>query len=142
MFGNNNDQEGRERTSAMLRIIMGGYLLYLSFQLFKGIRSGEADGNKALLIGAMVLFIAVGGFVLIQAVRTLIKIANVPAADDSADGGEAAADGAPVQDTVIPENADAAENEPENPGDEVTGPENPEDGENGPSGAEESESEQ
>ena len=58
------------------------------------------------------------------------------------DGGEAAADGAPVQDTVIPENADAAENEPENPGDEVTGPENPEDGENGPSGAEESESEQ
>lgn len=50
------EKKQRGRTNAF-RILAGGYLLYLAYQLIAGIQ--ESD-HKALSIGAAVVFIAVG----------------------------------------------------------------------------------
>ena len=46
-------------------VLAGGYLVYLAYKIFRTFLAGESD-EPLLAIGAVVLFVAVGGLVLFR----------------------------------------------------------------------------
>ena len=49
-----------------LRALVGGYLIYLSYQLFRGMRSGESDLPLWVSIAAIALFLTSGIVIIIH----------------------------------------------------------------------------
>ena len=62
----------REKTSGVLRIVAGGYLLYLAYNLFKSVSSGQ-PGNYTLMIAFSVLFVILGGVILYMGVKGMMQ---------------------------------------------------------------------
>ena len=62
----------RENSSNILRVVAGGYLLYLSYQMIQSLRAGEA-GNKVVIIAAIGLFIILGAGILYWGIKGMIK---------------------------------------------------------------------
>ena len=58
----------------LLRLVAGGYLLYLVYDIFKGGSLSEYSGGKlALMIAFIAIFIACGILFIIQGVKGLMK---------------------------------------------------------------------
>ena len=75
-------RRARAGTGATLRALVAGYLLYLAWQIVKGVRSGETNMPPALAYGAAVFFtLAAIAFVvyLIRRWREEVKAARLPA---------------------------------------------------------------
>jgi|GEM_PF-660165 len=62
----------REKTSGILRIVAGGYLLYLAYNLFKSVSSGQ-QGNYTLMIVFSVLFVILGGVILYMGIKGMMQ---------------------------------------------------------------------
>ena len=62
----------RENSSSIIRILAGGYLLYLAYQMIGSLRAGEVD-NKMIIIAATVLFIVSGAGILYYGIRGMIQ---------------------------------------------------------------------
>ena len=75
----------RENSSSMIRILAGGYLLYLAYQMIVSLRAGEVD-NKWLIISATVLFVIAGAGILYYGIRGMInqsKMSDEEQADEN-----------------------------------------------------------
>jgi TRAP-type C4-dicarboxylate transport system permease small subunit len=62
-----------EKFSNGIRIVAGGYLIYLAYQLIQGVITGEND-SPALGIGGGVLFIAAGAAFIVLSIRSMIRL--------------------------------------------------------------------
>ena len=65
----------QENFRYIARVIAGLYLIYLAYQLFTGIRSGSiAEGmQQYVMIGAIILFVATGIFLLVTTARAALR---------------------------------------------------------------------
>ncbi len=71
--GADDKDRGKEKAdtppiSYLIRVLCGGYLLYLSFQLFTGDGSG-----KPVVLAAAALFVLAGLFLIIISIKGLLK---------------------------------------------------------------------
>ncbi len=97
----------RNNTAGRHTFIMlaGVYLLYLSWQLFNGFRTG--DTTNPVFILAAILFAVIGVIIIVTNIRAIIRLSKEqPAAEET------------VEDTSV------AENSPETPADEASVAEN------------------
>ena len=62
----------RENSSNIIRLLAGGWLLYLSYDIFKSLRAGNIE-NKILFIVAVVLFVAAGAVFVFWGIQGMIK---------------------------------------------------------------------
>ena len=62
----------KENSSSIIRVLAGGYLLYLSYQMIGSLRAGEAD-NEVLVMVAAIFFIISGAVILYFGIRGMIK---------------------------------------------------------------------
>jgi len=62
-----SNNSGKKQTGKVnyIWVLAGGYLVYLAYKIFRTFLAGEAD-EPLLAIGAVVLFVAVGGLVLLR----------------------------------------------------------------------------
>ncbi len=77
-------RRARAGTGATLRALVAGYLIYLAWQIVKGVRSGETNMPPALAYGAAIFFtLAAIAFVvyLIRRWRAEVEAARLPAAE-------------------------------------------------------------
>lgn len=80
---------GNNKTfSLVIRLIAGAYIIYLGYQLIKGVVSGESQENQILFIIFAVVFIVLGAFIIIDAVRKYIIKESDTAEEDSEEGAE------------------------------------------------------
>ena len=73
----------RENSSNIIRVLAGGYLLYLSYQMIQSLRAGEAD-PVWVIVAATVLFIVSGAGILYLGIRGMIGQSQM-SADEVAD---------------------------------------------------------
>lgn len=57
----------------ILRLVAGGYVLYLGIQLLQGYLNGSSDMNTTVTIGAGVLFLIFGAWSVLSAVIPIVK---------------------------------------------------------------------
>ena len=70
----NNPGGKSTQTQLTLRVLVGGYLYYLIYQLLKGgALTANTGWHLAVMIGAMVLFAGFGGYFLVTSVIALIR---------------------------------------------------------------------
>ena len=102
-------QMRNEKMSYLIRIIAGGYLIYLAYKLFQGgILEGNMTGNNRILgIGACVLFVAAGAYFVVSSIRKLLLLNQT--SQEEAEDQEAAAEEAEPE--AIEETAGEAETE-------------------------------
>lgn len=72
----------REKTSGILRIVAGGYLLYIAYNLFKSVRSGQ-PGNYTLMIAFSILFVILGGIILYMGIKGMMQQGKFVEGEDS-----------------------------------------------------------
>ena len=78
------------KSSLIIRLIAGMYLIYLAYELFMGLNSAEG-APKALVIGAAVIFIIFGAVLAIVSGKAFLKgefqggIMDTSAAEDITD---------------------------------------------------------
>ena len=75
-------------TGATLRALVAGYLLYLAWQIVKGVRSGESSMNPAIAYAAAAFFTLTAiAFVvyLIRRWRADVEAARLPVKTEAAD---------------------------------------------------------
>lgn len=79
-----------EKMSYLIRIVAGGYLIYLAYKIFQGsILTGEMTGGKKVLgIVACLLFVAAGAFFLVTSLRRLMLLSQA-SPEEEEDQGEA-----------------------------------------------------
>ena len=101
----NNPERLPTQGQLALRVLVGGYLYYLVYQLYTGGALKETGGKLAVMIGGMILFVVFGTYFLINAVRAMVKheyydMHAAPSASEE-DGGEKkdGADAAEEQET-------------------------------------------
>lgn len=58
--------EGRTKNSFLLLLVVGGYLLYAVYEMYKGLP--EVTGNVAVIYAAMALFVVAGVLLVAVAV--------------------------------------------------------------------------
>ncbi len=77
-----------EKMSYLIRIIAGGYLIYLAYKLFQGsIMTGEMTGGKKVLgIAACLLFLVAGAFFVITSLRHLMLLSQARPEEEEAEG--------------------------------------------------------
>ena len=85
-----------------VRLVIGGYLIYLGINSFIGMRSGKFD-PKWYFILINVVFIVFGAYTLINSVRVMIKEGAVKFADEEDEVMDACEDTKETE----PEEADA-----------------------------------
>ena len=61
MMKNNKKQTGKVN---YIWVLAGGYLIYLAWQLIRGLMTGEEGSNPILGIGGALVFTAFGGWML------------------------------------------------------------------------------
>lgn len=55
------------RSRGLIQVLAGGYLLYLAWKIFCGIRDGGATGGRLVgLIAVIVVFVAAGAFFIVR----------------------------------------------------------------------------
>lgn len=97
--------------TVILRLVAGGYLIYLAFGLGKEVLSAEG-GRLMLQLSCMVLFLAVGAVLGGWSLKKLIKGEYIhPGEDEETDGEEEADDSGETDNTE--ETEDARENKTE-----------------------------
>ena len=62
----------KENSSNIIRVLAGGYLLYLSYDMIKSLRAGEV-ANKWVMIAAIALFIVAGAGILFYGIKAMVK---------------------------------------------------------------------
>lgn len=62
----------------ILRLVAGGYLVYLGYQLLSGYLKGAEVGNPAVSIAGGVLFLIVGAWCVLSVVVPMIKNGGFP----------------------------------------------------------------
>ena len=72
-----------QSTSNIIRVVAGGYLLYLAYQLITSLRTENVD-NKGWLIAASVLFVVSGIGILALGIKGMIDLSKVDP-DEEAD---------------------------------------------------------
>ena len=62
-----SNKSGKKQTGKVnyIWVLAGGYLVYLAYKIFRTFLAGESD-EPMLAIGAVVLFVAVGGLLLLR----------------------------------------------------------------------------
>jgi len=101
-----------EKTSGILRIVAGGYLLYSAYNLFQAVRTGES-GNPTLMIAFSILFVIVGGVILFTGIKGMKQQGLFGESEDSegeedSEGGDMIEDGENHMETD--KNAEESEN--------------------------------
>ncbi len=84
-------RRARAGTSATLRALVAGYLLYLAWQIVKGVRTGETSMSPAVAYAAAAFFaIAALAFVvyLIRRWRKEVEAARLPAQTETGETDE------------------------------------------------------
>ncbi len=79
-------RRARAGTSAVLRALVAGYLLYLAWQIVKGVRSGETSMSPAVAYLAAGFFaLAAAAFLvyLIRRWRAEVETARLPSAEET-----------------------------------------------------------
>ena len=122
-----------EKMSYLIRIVAGGYLIYLAYKLFQGsIITGEmTGGKKALGIAACLLFVVAGAFFVVTSLRRLMLLsqASPEELEDQGEALEENQEGQENQGEALEENQEDQENQgetrKEDPG-ELIEEENPE----------------
>jgi|GEM_PF-761173 len=67
-----SDNKGNQsKVSYTLRLIAGGYLLYLAYGLFQEIIAGKVIDQKILIIAATIVFTIVGAVLVVTSIRIL-----------------------------------------------------------------------
>ena len=80
-------RRARAGTSATLRALVAGYLVYLAWQIVKGVRSGETSMSPAVGYAAAAFFLlAALGFAvyLIRRWKQEVEAARLPVAEERA----------------------------------------------------------
>lgn len=72
----------REKTSGVLRIVAGGYLVYTAYNLFQSVRTGQ-PGNYTLMIACSVLFLILGGVILYMGIKGMKQQGRFGEGEDS-----------------------------------------------------------
>ena len=84
-------KRARAGTRATLRAVVAGYLVYLAWQIVKGVRTGSSTMAPAVAWAAAVFFtlaaIAVGVYAY-RSWRADLEAARLPEEEESEDGGE------------------------------------------------------
>ena len=70
---NTNPERLPTQAQLMLRILIGGYLYYLIYQLLTGGALQNTGWKLAVMIGGIVLFAAFGGYFIVMSVRMLMR---------------------------------------------------------------------
>ena len=62
-----SNQSGKNQTGKVnyIWVLAGGYLVYLAYKIFRALLAGESN-EPLLAIGAIVVFLVIGGFVLLR----------------------------------------------------------------------------
>lgn len=84
-------RRARAGTSATLRALVAGYLVYLAWQIVKGVRSGETSMSPAVGYTAAAFFLLaalVFAVYLIRRWKKEVEAARLPAAKGEAPQGE------------------------------------------------------
>ena len=70
-----NGEQGRKPTQVQLslRIIVGGYLYYLIYQLITGGALNYSGWHLAAMIGGIVLFAGFGGYFIVKSLLDIIR---------------------------------------------------------------------
>lgn len=76
------------QSQLMIKVVIGGYLVYLAWQLYKdGALTDNSGWRLAVMIAAMVLFVAFGAGLCVISIKALGKgdyyNPNAPAASDA-----------------------------------------------------------
>ena len=70
-------------SNSILRVVVGGYLIYLAYGLFKDLRAGTID-KPALFVAAMIFFVAAGGVIIFFGIKGMREQSQT-SADEVAD---------------------------------------------------------
>lgn len=70
---NTNPERLPTQAQLMLRILVGGYLYYLIYQLLTGGALQNTGWKLAVMIGGIVLFAVFGGYFIVMSVRMLMR---------------------------------------------------------------------
>ena len=62
----------RGNSSNIIRVLAGGYLLYLAYQMIQSLRAGDAD-PAWVIIAATVLFVVAGAVILYYGIRGVMQ---------------------------------------------------------------------
>lgn len=66
------------RSSSVLRMVAGAYVLYQAYGIITGVISGDAGSNPTILIIAAILFVIFGGWILVMGIRGMKKSSEEP----------------------------------------------------------------
>lgn len=99
----------RNNTTGRHTFIMlaGVYLLYLSWQLFNGFRTG--DTTNPVFVLAAVLFAVIGVIIIATNIRAIIQLSKEQPAEEETAGEASAKENAPeslTEETSVTENSD------------------------------------
>ena len=72
----------RENSSHMIRVLVGGYLMYLSYQMIESLRAGEVE-DKVLIIVATVAFVISGAVILFYGIRGMIRQGKISVKEEA-----------------------------------------------------------
>ena len=84
-------RRARAGTSATLRALVAGYLVYLAWQIVKGVRTGETSMSPTVGYAAAAFFLLAAlafAVYLIRRWRREVEAARLPAAEEAAPNGE------------------------------------------------------
>ena len=70
---NSNPERLPTQAQLMLRILIGGYLYYLIYQLLTGGALQNTGWKLAVMIGGIILFAVFGGYFIVMSVRMLMR---------------------------------------------------------------------
>lgn len=73
-----------EKSSGIIRLVAGAYLLYISYSLIQSLISGQAQ-NRTLMMFFVALFIVLGGVILFFGVKDLIQQSKMSSDDEEAE---------------------------------------------------------
>lgn len=72
-------ENNTNKSSYVLRMVAGGYLMYLAYNILVAVFNGEATTHVAILGTAAVIFMALGAIILISGIRGMKKAAHADA---------------------------------------------------------------
>ena len=103
LFGRNNpgdpDAAAKETSRCVLRILIGGYLVYLGVQILKGLKDPESTVNPTLLTICSIVFIVIGAGFALYALRRMIILSRAAMSQGSASGPDAESETAETTET-------------------------------------------
>ncbi len=68
-----NNHKGPTQMNLYIRVLAGGYLVYLAYDIFNIMKSKPAGSDFWLMVLFIVLFVAVGVLIVVFSIKSLIK---------------------------------------------------------------------